>query len=110
MLILGISIPLLGLLIGVILQHTHFKWRATPIDWFTLSCLLASDVLIWVRYRYQATSLLIMLMVIVAIFVVIGLAWHRGEILYRVFFKLWWRLLFLPSLIAYFVLVVLQWV
>lgn len=109
MLVLGLSMPVIGLIIGGVLHKTHIKWRMTPIDWLTLSLLIASDILILVRYHYQAISLLIMILAFVAICVAIGLAWRRGEILYHTFFKLWWRLLFIPSVIAYLVLIVLQW-
>ncbi|MFD1319470.1 DUF3397 family protein [Loigolactobacillus zhaoyuanensis] len=109
MLVLGVLLPVIGLIIGVVMRLTHFKWRIAPVDWVTFSLLLASDILIWIRYRYQATSLLIVIMAIMAIFVAVSLAWRRGEILYRTFLKIWWRLLFAPSLLAYLILVVLQW-
>ena len=60
MLVLGLLMPVIGLIIGGVLHKTHIKWRMTPIDWLTLSLLIASDILILVRYHYQAISLLIM--------------------------------------------------
>lgn len=99
----GILMPLIGIGIGVILQWT--KLPLAPVDWMTLSLLAAIDLLINANYHYQALGWLIVVIASVGILTALGLAWHQGEILYRRFFKLWWRLLFFPSLIVYVVLI-----
>lgn len=103
-LILGLTTPLISTVIGGLLGHIHSKWRLPAVDWLTLGLVLACEQLLAVHFQYQAFSLIILILAGVAVLVVLGLAWRRGELLYRTFFKLWWRLIFLPALVAYLIL------
>lgn len=100
----GVLLPLIGIGIGLVLQKT--KLPLAPVDWLTLSLLAAIDLLISANFHYQALGWLVVVVASVGILTALGLAWHRGEILYRRFFKLWWRLLFFPSLIVYIGLII----
>ncbi|ANK59749.1 hypothetical protein BSQ39_08930 [Loigolactobacillus backii] len=99
--IIFLILPEVVLILGLVVHHLLPRVRINPIDLMTPFLLIACDRAIKLQLNYTATSLIVILVMLVGIFAAIFLAIQRGEIIYRTFFKLWWRLVFILGFIGY---------
>ncbi len=99
--IIILILPEVALMFGLVVHHLLPQVRLNPIDLMTPFLLIACERVIKLQLNYAATSLIVILVMLVGIFAAIFLAVQRGEIIYRTFFKFWWRLVFVFGLIGY---------
>lgn len=84
-------------------QALPLTWRRylRPVDLMTLCLLVPIYVTLRFKYQLAAGSLILVLVMLAGMFSAFFLAWRRGEILFKTFFKFWWRLMFFVNVISY---------